>query len=340
MQLEDLKQSFTQGSEELANYLERKFVRGLQLMGERRALRFARMVAPLFTLSKNGQRRQNLQRFFGPKAWDKKRQRNFEKGYYDYLARFFAEQACLAPGPSESFRERVTLAGENHVEEALRAGRGAVVISGHVGNYRFIPAALGQKGYKVTALVRSVPLAGNERYFIELAGRHNIRIVFTYQNVVEAFRTVLRNNEVIYVAFDTVALDNSPMWFPFGHASLELSRGPALLACRYGAPVLYGVAPQEPGGRTSITLKPVEPLATERDTPSSPDQILAAWLRHLYADILRYPEQWWEWPFQTVKAEEQDRALRGCPASSLSSENRNSKIRNPLARPLSRQTVE
>lgn len=302
MQPSDSKSAFTLCSEAVANYLERRFLKSLQLLGERRALRFARLVAPLFTLSKNGQRLQNLEQFYGPTRWKKERRREFEKGYYNYLARLFAEQACLLPGPRERFQERVSLSGLEHLEEALRAGRGAMIVSGHVGNYRFIPAALGRGGYNVTALVRSAPLAGNERYFAELAAHYNARIVFTYQNVVEAFRTALQNNGIVYVAFETVALDNSPTWFPFGHSSLELSRGPAVLACRHRVPVLYGVAPQQADGRTAISLKPAESSTGQNGSALSPDQLVAGWLRDLHEDIVRYPEQWWEWPFQSIRA--------------------------------------
>jgi KDO2-lipid IV(A) lauroyltransferase len=193
------------------------------------------------------------------------------------------------------------LSGVHHVEEALKLGRGALVLSGHIGNYRFIPAVLARQGYDVVALVRSVPLSGNERYLNRLATRYNFRLVFTYQNAIETFRTVLRNNGIIYIAFDTVALENSSTWLPFGQTSLALSKGPALLACRYRVPVLYGVAPQESCGRTAIAVKPVEPLAIEKNGHTTPEELAAVWLRHLHADIMRYPEQWWEWPFQTIE---------------------------------------
>lgn len=295
-----MKNDPTHTVDALANYLERKFLSGLERLGEKRALQFARLVAPLFTLSHRSRRHQNLERFFGRAAWDAGRRKQFDRGHYDYLARLFAEQAYFGIAPYEHSRHRVSLSGAEHVAEALRLGRGALVISGHVGNYRFIPAILGYEGYDVTVVFRAVSSRANEKYFSRLAGRFNVRVVFTYQNTIEACRAALQNNGLIYIAFDAVALDNSSVWLPFGHSHIELSRGPALLASRYRLPVLYAAAPQQPDGRTAVNIVPAESRLQAGSGFQSPDDLTAQWLRRLQADIVRYPEQWWEWAFQTL----------------------------------------
>jgi len=297
MRVARLQQRFPQGVEWVIHFLEMWFLKTLQQMGERRALRFARFVAPLFTLPYDGQRYRNWDCFCSNGSWTKADRKKLQVAYYDYLARMYAEQAYFSSAPPEQLLERVAVSGLTHMDEALRLGRGVMVVGGHVGSYRFIPAVLGLRGYDVTTFVRSARLPGNEAYFRHLTDRYNCRVVFTYENVLKALREVSERNGVIYVVFDSFPLDRSPAWLPFGPGRMRLSRGPAVLACRHRLPVVYAVAPQEESGRSSVFFRPVESAA-------DPNQLVGVWLQHLYADIKRFPAQWWEWPFQTIRDNE------------------------------------
>ena len=276
------------------------FLKGLERFGEKRARQLTRLLAPLITLQHRSHLRRNLEQFFGQGEWSAERRKAFTRAHYDYLARLFAEQAYLGLLPREQARARMSASGLNHVEDALRLGRGVLVVSGHLGNYRFIPPTIGYEGHPVTAVVRAAPFRGNENFFAKRAGRFNVRAVFTYQNAVETCRDALRKNEIVYIAFDAVSFDSTSVRLPFGRSQIDLSRGPALLACRHRLPVIYASALQQPDGITAINLVPAESRMLADMESASPEELTARWLQRLEADVSGQPDQWWEWSFQTL----------------------------------------
>ena len=146
--------------------------------------------------------------------------------------------------PQEIVR-RTEVVGFEALRAASAAGRGAVVISGHLGNWEVAAAAMAARGVPmdVAAHLQKNPLF--YRHMVEL--RDRLRLTVITKN--EAFREVpraLADGRVVALIADQNIRRRGVFVDFFGRAAAT-AKGPALFALRTGAPVFLGVAIREPG---------------------------------------------------------------------------------------------
>ncbi len=153
-------------------------------------------------------------------------------------------------------------------ERAMRAGRGAIVMSAHLGPFEYAGWKLGQLGYSMLAPAeRQRP----ER-FNELVGRlrnhHHTRLLpgDDRETLREIF-TALRGGEMVLFAVDRWVMGPSDAWPLFGEPA-PLPTAPFALAARSDAPVFL-VIPWRAGKYRfggAVELITPERLASEDDT--------------------------------------------------------------------------
>ena len=111
--------------------------------------------------------------------------------------------------------ETVTIEGREHLDRALAAGRGAIILIGHFGANQMIMPALGHKGYPMNQLSAPPPVWADilrdtrttPLWEKVLARRWELeqRLPVNHINVFKFLRpafTCLKNNEVLGLAFD------------------------------------------------------------------------------------------------------------------------------------------
>lgn len=108
----------------------------------------------------------------------------------------------------EKLKQRVEIEGLENLDNALKKGRGAVIISAHIGNFEWAACRIAVEGYKiwVLSLVRKNKLV---RKFFE-SNRLSKGLKTLYINrMLNVFR-MLKNNEIVAIASD---------WDPTGRAT-------------------------------------------------------------------------------------------------------------------------
>lgn len=180
---------------------------------------------------------------------------------YRHLAReALATLRMAGKGPNHVI-ERTRVAGLDTLQMALAAGKGALVITGHLGNWEVGGAALAARGVPVdaVALPRRNPLV--ERRVERARERLGLKVI-AKADAGEAVLASLRSGRVAALLADQNA-PNRPVFVDFLGRVAATARGPAVFALRTGAPVFLGVALRDPGWppRYSVTLHqvPVEP---------------------------------------------------------------------------------
>ena len=73
---------------------------------------------------------------------------------YSHLAWMTAEYLALQADPAQSLSWILRTDGEEHLVKAAEAGKGAIILTGHLGNWELLAAWLCQRGYPLTAIVR------------------------------------------------------------------------------------------------------------------------------------------------------------------------------------------
>ena len=174
-------------------------------------------------------------------AW----RRRVARSSYMHLAREAAMTARLSRMPPEEIVRRTEVVGFEALREAAAEGRGAVVISGHLGNWEVAAAAVAARGVPmdVAAHLQKNPLF--YRHMAELRDRLGLTVIVKN----EAFRLVpqaLAAGRVVALIADQNMRKRGVFVYFFGRAAAT-AKGPALFALRTGAPVFFGVAVRKPG---------------------------------------------------------------------------------------------
>jgi KDO2-lipid IV(A) lauroyltransferase len=186
-------------------------------------------------------------------AW----RRRVASGSYMHFAREAAMTIRFTRMSPEEIVSRTEVVGFEALRDAAASGSGAVVISGHLGNWEVAAAAVAVRGVPmdVAAHLQKNPLF--HRRMVELRDRLGLKVIVKN----EAFRLVpqaLAAGRVVALISDQNMRKRGVFVDFFGRAAAT-AKGPALFALRTGAPVFLGVAVRKRGhpSRYRVTIERV-----------------------------------------------------------------------------------
>ncbi len=230
----------------------------------------------------------NLRRVLGPDATEAEVQRRKRAIFRNYA--WYMIDLLWLPGADPPEREAaVTILDFDHIPEALKLGRGVLLVTGHLGNWDLPAAVLAGRGYPTNVIVETLePPAWNERVqaIREQVGLRAIPMETGIRDIYAA----LQRNEVVAVVFDRPLAEGGVEVEFFG-ARTRVPEGVARLALRTGAPVIGSVGIRR-GTRFVAPVSP--PLAytltgnREHDVQALTQQIMTWFERQ----VRQYPDQW------------------------------------------------
>jgi KDO2-lipid IV(A) lauroyltransferase len=231
--------------------------------------------------------------------------------HYRELGRVVAEYARLPElARAPQGEEIAAVRGLEHLFTAREAGRGALLLSGHYGNFELLGAFLGHI-HPVDFVVQPLSNAGVEEWLSRqraAAGVGQIPLGAGVRRVLEA----LRANRWVALVADQDARRHG-VFVPFLGRPASTPAGPARLALATGAPLIMGFATRRPDGGTELDVEP--PLAVP--DPRAPDAV--ATLTALHTARLEHwvrlrPEMWF-WLHRRWKTSPPTAGRNGCTAS-------------------------
>jgi KDO2-lipid IV(A) lauroyltransferase len=190
----------------------------------------------------------------------------------------------------EAVRARTELVGEAHLTDALEAGKGVVLLTGHFGNWEIGGAALAARGVPLDVVARS---QNNPLFDARLNAMRTglgMRVVDRRGSTKTLLRSLREGRVVALVADQNV--QSAGVFVPFFGIPAATARGSALLATRTGAALIFAAAVRLPGGRARyrVTLTPIEPPPPDASDPDL--LVLERYLGHLEAAIREHPAQY------------------------------------------------
>lgn len=220
-------------------------------------------------------------------AWRKE----FLKKVYDYLAWSVAEYMSLMDEP-ETVLEWVTeVSGEEYLQELRDSGRGAIILTGHIGNWEILAAWLCARGYPLQAITRDP----NNAAVAEITNRCRTRIglVSIPKDKVLSAAKAARRGKFVGVLADQDG-GRSGLKLPFWGKQCSTVTGPAVLSLTAGVPVIpvfsYRLRPFE----HKVVIRP--PLAMSLGSGLSREErireITLMCNREIEKGIISFPHQW------------------------------------------------
>jgi KDO2-lipid IV(A) lauroyltransferase len=209
-----------------------------------------------------------------------------------HVGMLLAEVAWLLRATPGEVAELCRISGTEHVERALAAGTGAVVITGHCGNWELLNARLGVAGLPLTVAVRGLHDPRLDQIVTSMRSRFGAEMVPRGQEAGRRLLAALAANRVNGLLIDQDIKDIPGVFVPFFGRPAWTPLGAASLALRRGCPVLPVFDHRLDDGRHQVELHPPLP----EPPPGTPEERITALTAAATAAIERqiraYPEQW------------------------------------------------
>ena len=210
------------------------------------------------------------------------------RGCYRHFGREAAEIVRLEGGGGGDMLSRTS-----HVDEArsvfrshLVSGLGAVIVTGHLGNWEAGGAAIASLGMPLAAVVKRQSNDEFDRLLVDSRRRVGIEPVYMEDSRTR-LRELIRSGTSVALVADQDA-GNRGLFVPFLGRPASTFRGPARLSMSTGAPLFFGSAIREGDGYRAI----LEPVETDLTGGEAELDLTRKWAQRLEAWVRRYPEQY------------------------------------------------
>lgn len=220
--------------------------------------------------------------------------RNFAK----YLVDFF-RFSSITPGYIKRF---IKLEGLSNIEDALKYGKGVIMISAHLGNWELGAFVLGKLGYPINAVVLTHRNAKINDFFKNQRAMGKLKSIEFGASLRGCYKS-LKNNELLALLGDR-DFSNNGLSVIFCGKPVVMPKGPAALSYRTGAAIVPSfITRNNDDTFTFVFEKPILPGAPVGLRPAGPEaagdedsvikDIMEKYLPIIESYVKKYPGQWY-----------------------------------------------
>jgi KDO2-lipid IV(A) lauroyltransferase len=223
--------------------------------------------------------------------WSAEQRARVARESYENLGRVALETTIVSNLPTDRVLPLFDAPdGWEHVERALVAGQGMLLISGHLGNWELGAAYLAARGVPVDAVARHMNNPLFDAYLTRSRRRLGVNVLFDHEAAPRIPRSV-RSGRAVALLADQDAAGLVSTFVPFFGRAARTPKGPAVFALRLGVPAIMALVVREPSGQYRMLFAPV-PVTDTGDREADTDRIVAAYTAQLEAVVRRYPGQY------------------------------------------------
>jgi KDO2-lipid IV(A) lauroyltransferase len=203
-----------------------------------------------------------------------------------------AEIAWLLHATSDDVARLCPITGVEHLERPLETGSGAMLITGHCGNWELLNARLGVAGIPMTIAVRSVYDSRLDDIATVLRSRFGSEVIPRGHDAGRRLAAALARNRVVGLLIDQDIKDvpgvfvdffGRPAWTPSGAAALALHRG---------CPVVPAFGHRRPDGSHIVEVHPPLPEPMSTSPADRVVELTASATAAIEHQVRAHPEQW------------------------------------------------
>lgn len=230
----------------------------------------------------------NLRRAFPD--WDETRVDTVVRSVFANFGRTAFEILRITPSTSRALQSSVDAPSMDFMENAQRGGKGAILMSGHIGNWELLAGYLRACGYPIDVVVKPMRNPLSDALYNARRRELQLGIIHT-QTATRGIVQALRDRRLVAILADQHAGDDGVEVMFFGR-KVSTPRGPAVLALKYGCPIITGCMIRTSTGRFRMEID--GPL-TYRATGNQDDDVRAItqeFTLRLENHIRKYPDQW------------------------------------------------
>jgi KDO2-lipid IV(A) lauroyltransferase len=234
--------------------------------------------------------RRNLQ--FTHPEWSRESIQELSKRVFQNMGITFLEVCQMTYFSREDILRKVRIKGEENLLKAIRSPNGVIMISAHLGNWEMAPPSFSCYLQKpVVVVARQIQSNAVHRWINRLRGRFG-NIVIDKKRALPKMARTLRNGKALGLLIDQGTRLSEGVEVSFFDRTVTATPAAALLARRYGSPVVPAFCIREPDATLTLVAEP--PLALKRTEDLRADlrentQIMTSAIEKA---VRAYPGQW------------------------------------------------
>ena len=195
---------------------------------------------------------------------------------------------------------RLDLPERDVIAESLGEGRGAVLVTGHIGNWDIAAKTLRDYDRPVNLVMAREVNATTQDYVRERRERAGVRVIYSDSSVFSALNMIraLRQNEIVAIQLDRMVSLGGARAVPFFGAPAVFPSGPFVLARLAGAPLIPVFIPRVGTRHYEVRLGARVTLSRDARDAYSLDRAMRAVISEFETAIRAFPSQWFQFaPF-------------------------------------------
>jgi len=216
--------------------------------------------------------------------WSTRKRRATVRDMFHALGASMFELGWLVNLDADTLKRTTEIHGAEHIEEALAAGKGMLIFTGHCGNWEWLAATVSLLGHPLTILQRDRDEPDFNRIILKLHEHFGMRTIGrgSTAGALEMFRALRRGGLLAFLIDQNIRAESVKVPF-FGKPALT-PIGPAKLAVRAEAPVMICFIERKKGKQIVTFHEPF--FGTD------PVEITARLTAAIEEHIRKVPEQW------------------------------------------------
>jgi len=205
---------------------------------------------------------------------------------YQYFGKYLVDFFRYSSAFCEEIEGKVSIENLSHIESAVQRGRGAIVVTAHVGNWELGGMMLARLGHPVTAVYRPFGIRHLDRMFTDRRQSRGIRLIPLGRAVPGLLRSLRSGGVVSLLADRDFTGRGQPC--PFFGAPARLPMGAAILSIKTGAPIVPAFMLRQVDDRFLLKFHP--PILPRAGC--TVDELQSQVVSSMQDVIGEYPYQW------------------------------------------------
>ena len=188
--------------------------------------------------------------------------------------------------PQDFWMRRIRISGEENLRENLAAGRGVIILSGHIGNWELLGAYLSMIGYPINVVARRIYDRRLDALLVWIRGKSRVRTIYRSgrDNMKKMIRSV-KKGEALGILVDQDTRVGGVFVDFFGKPAYTPTAVSQFARIRNSVVVPGFIVREKNLGHRVILMDPVECVGDEREQTQKHTEIIENIIRE-------YPSQW------------------------------------------------
>lgn len=223
---------------------------------------------------------------------DRRQRDRIMRGCARHLGRVVAEVAWLWRADAGMVEDLVDVEGVEHIFDALDRGRGAILATGHVGNWELLNARLAVAGVPITLAVRELDDSRVDAVVTALRTRFGSEVILRGVSAGRQLVRALGSNRGVGLLIDQDIPSIPGVFVPFFGRAAWTPSGAAMLALRTRCALMPGFIHRMPDGRHKIKIDQPFERPNEGSLEARVTELTAAATAAVEWHVRAWPEQW------------------------------------------------